>query len=511
MLAAVSGRARGVALVGVLLVLGLAVRARVLASPYGQLNSDEALTGLIAKHVLHGDIPIVVPGNAYIAPLEGYLYVPVALTAGYHLLALKILTTVMWAIAAWCVYLAARRMGLPNAWLAGALVWVVPGMLLVVSTLAYAGYPSGMACVALAIWALARIADEPGGPRWQDSALFGFFCGAAVYLHPIYLTAVVPLAAVATLRYWSKLRHWWVPVALSGLAGLAPLIVWNLRHDWGSLHRAAANFPESTYTERFVRQFADGLPRAFGLRLESDAWTFGAPLSIMLTAGVLLAAAAGFVLQVRQQGPRRIVGAATLAALLGIGPLLALLQDTYYTRDARYMIVFVPLLALGITALLSELTRRWQLLAGCAALAIAVGVLTVPFMLQTFGTKLADPNAGFDDLVGQVESARIEKVYGSYWLVHSMEVASDGRLDTAAIGFVRFPDSDRTVRSAPPQDVAVVLTPDDEARLPLGRILPLPRDRYTRVVRPAGIVYLPERSVRSGSADPSRARGTMGR
>lgn len=472
--------------------VGLAIRAWVLATPLGELNSDEALCGLIAKHILHGELPLVVPGNPYIAPLEGYLYLPIAVVFGYHFLALKVLAVAMWAAASWCTYLAARRIGLSAAWLAGALVWLAPGMLMVLSLRMYVGYPSGLAVAALTVWALAHLLDTEDVPDWRWSATFGFLAGAAIYLHPIYLTAVVPLAIVPSVRFITKVRAWWLPVVAAGLAAGAPLIFWNLRHGWASLRRNATAFPEATYLDRLTVQFTGALPRALGVRTQSGDWLFGAVIGTILVAVIVVAALAGIVLLMRRPGTQRAVGCALAITIVMVEPLLAGLHDTFYTLDARYMSVIWLFLALGITALVSELHPRWRRGAAVVTVALAVGVLTVPMLVKGAGTHLADPNARFHDFADRIEAAGFDKVAGSYWLVHSVEIAADGRLTVRSIGptrYLRFPDSDRTVKRAPDREVVFLFTPqeDDPARLRL------PLSEYVRVVRPGGVLYLPRR------------------
>lgn len=480
-----------VMLIGVLGSAGIALRAWTLATPWGVLNSDEALTGLIAKHVLHGDIPIVVPGNAYIAPLEGYLYIPIAVTVGYRILALKLLMWVMWAVASWCAYLAARRIGLKPAWLAGAIVWLAPGMLMILSTTVYVGYASGMACVCLAVWALARLLEQDPQPDWRRSAVFGFICGAGAYLHPIFLTVLIPLAVVPALRFVTRLRAWWVPAGGAAVVAIGPLIVWNLRHDWESLHRMSSAFPRSTYADRLAAQFSGALPRALGMRHNAGPWVLGQTVGTLIVVAMGVLMVAGCVLLARRSGPARGVGIALLLAVLLVFPLLAILRDSQYTLDARYMIVIVPLVALAITAFVSALPTAWTNPVAAAVIVTLVGVLTVPLLL-TAGTDLHDPNARFRDLAHRTESAGFTQVLGSYWLIHSVEIASDGRLTTAVTGkhpYVRFPDNQRKVESANPRRVAVLLEPHDDR----SKYLPLPPADYRRVETSGAVLYFPKR------------------
>ena len=126
----------------------------ILRSSLGALNADEAYTGVQAFEILDGHLPVVIGGTVYTAVVESYVYVPIVALFGAHILLLKLVAVMFWAIAALDGVgdrfggLAGRRAGA----IAGALVWITPGALLTVSTNAYESYGSGMATTVMAFY-----------------------------------------------------------------------------------------------------------------------------------------------------------------------------------------------------------------------------------------------------------------------------------------------------------------------------------------------------------------------
>ncbi|HEX2295550.1 MAG TPA: hypothetical protein VHN37_09605, partial [Actinomycetota bacterium] len=61
------------ALVPCAVIVGIVFRAWMLRSPIGLLDSDEAVVGLMARHVLDGDFPVFFWGQPYGGPHEAVL------------------------------------------------------------------------------------------------------------------------------------------------------------------------------------------------------------------------------------------------------------------------------------------------------------------------------------------------------------------------------------------------------------------------------------------------------
>src|SRR2546427_10092582 len=71
-------RARAFALgLAVALLVGMALRLAVIASPLGELDGDEAVVGLMARHIAFlGERPVFYWGQPYLGSLEAFSAAP---------------------------------------------------------------------------------------------------------------------------------------------------------------------------------------------------------------------------------------------------------------------------------------------------------------------------------------------------------------------------------------------------------------------------------------------------
>lgn len=481
--------------------VGLVMRAWVLQTPLGVLNADEAYVGLEAYEVLHGRMPVVISGLNYTAIFEAYLFAPFVAVFGYHVVPLKLLFTAIWAGAALVTAALTRRVLDRRAgWVAGALVWLAPGALLVVSTRAYPAYALGVLVSALAIWACAVVVDADPPSPWR-SAVTGFVLGLAVYLHPMYLAVAAPLAVVVGLRFARRWRQWWLPAGAGAVAANVPFLLWNAVNSWPSAEAPVVG--DSTYLDRLAGYFTGLFPRALGLRSLDGEWILSRPIGIALYVAVLALGAAGAVALMRRVP--RWPGATVVAPVLA-GPLvLAGFANTSFVLDGRYAaVVLCPaavLIAAGVGQVLDALAvRRAPRPLPVAALATAgvlawVGLFAVPYVGRAGAswTELADPNEHVDQIVARLQEAGIDRVAGYYWLVLPIEYVSDRTIRVAVAGhpfMMRFPDTQRLVEGTPPERVAFVTELDVEDT----SLLWLPVERYEREVIGSAVIYIPRDS-----------------
>lgn len=476
------------------LTLGLVARWWVLGSRLGFLNADEAYAGLQAMAVLDGRFPVVIDGNAYTAVIEAYVFAPLVTWMGGSALGLKLAFVGVWAAASLATAGAARRLagGVAGA-VAGTVAWLAPGALMVVSTRAYMGYALGMGVVAATVWAVAVVVDR-AAPDPITSAVAGGLAGLGAYVHPMYVTVLVPTVAVAAVVHRRHVRRWWLPATGAAVAVNVPFLAWNAVNGWPSL--TEQEHPPGTYTGR-LRGFVEGLlPRMVGARGSSGEWIYGRPLGLIVYLAVIAGVVAGCVVLVRSvQGPSRWV---VPVSLVGCLPAMALLPNLEYVADGRYGVILFPYLAVALGAAASAAVRRvrgWAragLVVG--ALAAWVAVTLVPFLGHEAGTRRVDANAGVREIVERLDEVGVDRLAGSYWWVLPVEYASNRTIRTAVAGHpfvVRFPGSQRLVEQSPPDRVAFVFEPGFE----LTAVLRLPVEAYRREQVGGAILYLPPSAI----------------
>src|SRR5437764_14154296 len=79
---------------GVAMLVGLGVRLAVIASPLGELDGDEAVVGLMARHIAFlGDRPVFYYGQPYLGSLEAFSAAPFFRLFGSNTVLLKLVPT----------------------------------------------------------------------------------------------------------------------------------------------------------------------------------------------------------------------------------------------------------------------------------------------------------------------------------------------------------------------------------------------------------------------------------
>ena len=485
-------------------VIGLVLRILTLRSVRGGLNADEAYTGIESFEVLAGRFPVVLGGTAYTAVFEAYLFAPVVALFGSSIVTLKVIPMIFWALAAVAVARAtielAPRAPVITGLLAGALVWITPGTLLLISTQAFASYASGLLVIVL-VFLLGRRMIDDQSPPWQLAALTGLLAGIGVWMHPMFLSVIIPVVAFCLLVH--RTRTCWVAVIAGGVIGSGPFLIWNVVNGFPS--RTLPMRYEGGYLDRLGVFVSELLPRAFGLRDENLNWigeaSLGKAPGWMLYALLIALAAAGAISQIRhRRRPSRWLLATVLIAVL---PIMALFPPLIYSLDGRYGLMSFPFVtiavALGVMWIAAAIGGGELRPAVAATAAVAMVILWLAgYVLPTAGQIMsrspAHPNAALYEIDALLAEAGIEHIYGSYWRVYPLEFVANRRLDGAVLAPlpVRFPERQAAVFAADPNGVAWVLEPaDDQPDRFDTDPLWLGIDRYERIEIGTTVIYLP--------------------
>src|SRR6266581_3325387 len=175
--AELSNRTFGVGLVCLLLV-GLGLRLAVIASPLGEIDGDEGVVGLMARHIAFlGERPVFYWGQPYLGSLEAFSAAALFRLFDSSTLLLKLVPTAYsLAFLALSAAVARRMFGTGPALATAAYLAVPPAMWAVWSTKARGGYAEllclgeALLCVSLA---LAR------SPNRRLALLWGILAGLA--------------------------------------------------------------------------------------------------------------------------------------------------------------------------------------------------------------------------------------------------------------------------------------------------------------------------------------------
>lgn len=438
------------AAVAAILLLGLVARYLLVHSGVGDLNSDEATTGLMARGIMRGEFPVMVAGNSYGGTLEAYAAAALFFVTGLDGFALKAIPTLSWLGACVALFFVARTMLSRVISLAvSCLLWVYSSSTTLLSIQAYSGYGSGLVATILSLGLLVGEVMRPEGAQWNRGRvarllLLGLLSSIAIWQHPMYLAPLLPAHAyVVATRFRSALRYL-APVGLGAAIGALPTLAYNLRHDWATLHLKEQNpVPVSSYGSRFVNFFFELFPRLSGLKAIDGTWIgngLGETIFLLLFACFVWS----IVRLIRGTPGDRLLAAAAIG-----GPfLIAVPPTSYYYDDARYGIWYAPILLLVVArAVVLRLPQLQPTAAQMFLLAYAwFALFCWPAQHHLTGPiRLADPDDGVERLADAMKAANVRYARADYWIAYRLTFLSEERIIATPFAPVRFSRYERAV------------------------------------------------------------------
>jgi hypothetical protein len=446
-------------------LVGIGLRIWAYRATLGTPNADEAVVGLMARHMIHGEFPTFYWGQAYGGSQEAFLTVPLFAVAGSSWLALRIVPILLNAVAAVLVWRVGRRtFGEPAASVAAALFWIWPPFLVYQLTHQNGFYASNVVyCSLLLLFAL-RVVERPSASR---VGLLGLVIGLAFW----QTAQIVPvLGGVIAWTLWKQprsLRRLWVALPAAALGAL-PWIVWNARHDWGSL-----DMPQYGDRLHSLRLLASPvLPMMVGLRAPFSAQLLLPKiLTFAVYVGLIALFAYGLIRARRTNASLLYFVALVFPVIYVISP-----KTSWSVSSPRFIVVLTPVLALLIAQLGSTYARAVALL----AVAGVISVVTLHRMDDWFRAK-PPPVAqvgglgprhivqliprDLSPLIRTLDRIGLDRVYTDYWLAYRLDFDTRERITAVESNFssvrfergqafpvgqhnIRRPEYDRKVRRA---------------------------------------------------------------
>jgi 4-amino-4-deoxy-L-arabinose transferase-like glycosyltransferase len=441
--------------VGAAILAGLALRAWMLSSSLGTLDADEAVWGLMARHVLDGELSTFYWGQPYGGTLEVFLTAQLFAVFGSSTLALKLVPAALFAVAAVLVWRVGRRtVGEPAAAVAAVLFWIWPSYLVWKSMRAHGYYGSALVLALLALLLVLRLRERPSR---SDAAALGLVLGLGWWQTPQFALVAGPAVVwLVVVRRHSLPRFW--PALPAAVLGALPWLVANVRHDWYSFDYAPGG---GTYVSRLRGFFTATLPMALDLRVPfSLDWALGAAVS-----GLLLVAALGWigflVVRLRDRlGP-------LVPVVLAFPFLYAASSFTWLVEEPRYLVLLTPVLALLVAAGLRRLPVAVVALGVALALSLTGLVRTEDSFRYQTRTGHVDVPDDLSPLLDALDAHGKRTVRAGYWVAERITFESGERIVANSHRYPPF--TQRVDASAAPAHVFVAGTPAERrarSRLP---------------------------------------------
>jgi len=442
-----------------------AVRLAGLLGTIGRLDADEAVTGVMAQRILHGDLFAYFAGQNYQGALEQYLQAGVLAVLPGTATDLRLVQVAL--CAGTCVLVGCvGRWVTGSAWggvLAAAIYAAGPYYNIYKGIHSHGAYDTAQLVGTAAL--LIAVGRAPGRRPGRAAALgLGLCTGLAIWESSLALFLVIPALLWAAGSARGAFGRLAAPMVAGIAVGAAPAAIYQARHGFVWPWQAGKGSSTGSLSTRLsglwhpVLEMFLGASRPFsGAR--AAGWL--PPMLVGILALVLLATA----IVVRRRGLADLVTLGTrhrapidavLAGFVVGAAAYGFSEYTIYTREPRYLFTLYPLLALALA------WGIWQLRG--TARAIAAGALVMAILALTLTTmRTADmrgETTGHLDgvpvrtedvpaVTAELTRLGVRDLYANYWLAYPIDFAADGALAVAPTGgVVRFPAQARAVAAA---------------------------------------------------------------
>jgi hypothetical protein len=440
--------------------VGAGFRVALAMSSMGNLNGDEAVTGLMAERIWHGHGYVFFAGQSYLGALEQYVQAPFVHWLPGRSMALHLPSLLWSSLAIWLVFLvggellASQRRAAVATWLfaTGSAFVAFDGIR------AMGAYNAALVVGLAALWLSLR----RGGPSGQQLFAFGVVAAAGLWLTLVSVYLLVPACILMGNRYRTERessRRGPIRTAAAVLAGAvvgySPALIWALAHGRLPFPRVETT---TTPFDRLHGLVFGTLPEILGLK-----WVGGRPvaprwLSIVVVAALAVAwlvvairqrVSIGRILTLRARGSDR-------SAVLHVAGVIAVAcyvasPFTWFDREPRYLYVAAPLIVWALASVLpaQQLSPRWIAL----ALLAVVGTTVVSTTTLVGAAERADSirHQDFIAVAAWMQSRGVTAAYGDYRTAYPFTYATQSRVAVVPFGpeGCRFPFLNDRVDNAP--------------------------------------------------------------
>jgi hypothetical protein len=250
-------------------ILVAVARFAILLASQRHVHSDEAIIGLMGKHILEGRyFPFYMYGQPYNAGAAWEAYVAVIAFSffGIGVIPLKGCILVLSLLCLFLFYRMCVRLYDQRTALLSAIAFALAPSLLKWH-FQVRGYSWYFLSIPILITFFASIGSGPA-PKYATSFFFGLASAVSIWCLELVIPVVAALWLLLVLRRRLSLAN-----AAAGLAGFvigyAPVVAWNLTHECSNwryvfIERPGGGFQSLLHLSSFGRIFLDEMPKFFG-------------------------------------------------------------------------------------------------------------------------------------------------------------------------------------------------------------------------------------------------------
>jgi Dolichyl-phosphate-mannose-protein mannosyltransferase len=395
------------AVVGLAIVGGIALRLYFAVGPHSSPNSDEAIVGLMAVRLLHGQLPPAFYWHQYYGgSLESVAVAPFVALFGTTSLGLRSASVIFELTTCWLTWRVARHLyrSVIAGWV-GAVSLFFPLVAILYGTKELGFYPLTAALGFASVLMAVNIDEQPANVRYWLG--LGLATGVGWWMSPNIAYYALPVAVWLLARgHWRHARNILV-AALAFGAGAAVWIGAGFHTGFRAMLRPPLVSESTTFAHRFGFFWTHGLPFALGLRAVAG-WYVGAGFGITLYVVVLVA----FAWALARTKSRVALDVFILAASPFV--FAAFVGNFQLGRYIYFVASMMPFV----------IGRILAVRAGRVVVAVLLTVATYGFV-NAYGTFVGGTPGSTLPLARAIAAAGYHTATGSYWIDFKMSYQSD--------------------------------------------------------------------------------------
>ena len=433
-----------------LIILAAAVgwKASLLAMNAFPFNADEAVVGLMARHILQGERPIFFYGQAYMGSLDAFLVAGGFVLFGQHVWVIRLVQILLYmGLIISTVLLGNEIFG--NYWIglvAGGLMAVPTVNMTLYSTVSLGGYGEALLIGNIILFLSLRIAKIIHQEHSSASisyywAGWGLLAGLGLWANGLTLIYSIPAGILLGYKLLQNNRRLgkrdmmvWIGAAVLGfLVGASPWWIYAFSHGWqslfGELFGGAVAVEQESWFVRTFNHFISfvllGGTVSLGIRPPWSVSWLAAPLLpfvLMGWAGIFLVSGKGLV---KARGIAR-TGGGLLLGVIGVLAAGFILTSFGVDPSGRYFLpLSIPLsLAAAYALFRVDIAVIWKVILFCI-LTVYQGWGTLesafkyPPGLTTQFNAITQIDTRFqDELIHFLKSQNETRGYSNYWVAY---------------------------------------------------------------------------------------------
>jgi 4-amino-4-deoxy-L-arabinose transferase-like glycosyltransferase len=466
------------------LCVALILRVVVLASGAVSFHSDEAIVGLMARHINAGEaIPTFFYGQPYMGSLDP-IFVSIAFRVlGEHVPVIRVVESILYLLfVLTAISLAFQITSKDTAALyTGLLVAIPPVVLITYTTLSLGGYTETLLLGNLLLvsvlawrrsghWYFAIALGLCAGLGWWTNALIG------VYFLPTAFVLFLPRRAGLETKTAIPLTQYALAV-IGFFLGSAPWWIYNFSMNWAAFHFLFGGFGGTVGTltpgDKLDGLLLFGLPTVFGVRYP---WVAG------YWAGLLTLPFLGFIMALLILALRQFSRLAMLWVM--IAGFIVIFVGSGFGIDAtgRYLLPLILPFAIILGTQIAGMRFSRPLLAillmtNLIGMGLAIATQP-PGITPQFDASTDLPNTDDDHILAFLKANNLTAGYATYWVAYRLDFLSSETLTLSPLvpykypyaqgGPDRYPTYTDRVAQAPHPVLITANLPDLDSRLAAG-------------------------------------------